>query len=76
MPEMMTRTEILAVLRSQPNVKVAHRLFDANEYLYMGADGNVYDENGYLFEDWYSYAHDGMRMRSGDVWEKDWFIIQ
>ena len=40
-------------------------------------DGNVYDENGYLFEDWYSIGpggHSGIRDRVGDWWETGWYI--
>lgn len=75
MPNYLTRTEMMAMLTSRPNIKVSHRLFDDNEYLYMGPDGKVYDENGYLFEDWDTPIHNGVRMRDGGVWDKDWFIL-
>lgn len=73
----MTRTEILAFLRGNPYKRVTHRLFDPSEYLYAAEDGNIYDENGYLFEDWDtgSFAHNGLRMRTGGPWETDWEII-
>lgn len=69
----ITRDEIIKILRSQPNVKVSHTLFKDDEYLYMKGD-QVYDENGYLFEDWYSPAHNGIRRRAGTAWETGWYI--
>lgn len=69
----MTRDEIIKILRSQPNVKVSHTLFEDDEYLYMKG-GQVYDENGYLFEDWYSPTHNGIRMRAGAAWDTGWYI--
>lgn len=73
----MTRAEILAYLRGNLYKRVTHRLFDPDEYLYAAEDGNIYDENGYLFEDWDegSFAHNGLRMRTGGPWETDWEII-
>lgn len=38
-------------------------------------DGKLYDENGYLFEDWYSDGvdrHDGIRSRNGISWQAGW----
>ena len=73
----MTRTEILAYLRGNFYHRVTHRLFDSTEYLYCAEDGNIYDENGYLFEDWDegSFAHNGLRMRTGGPWEDGWGIL-
>ena len=73
----MTRTEILAYLRGNFYKRVAHRLFEPYEYLYSAEDGNIYDENGYLFEDWDedSFAHSGLRMRTGGPWEDGWEIV-
>lgn len=72
----MTREEILAYLRGNLYKRVTHRLFDSCEFLYAAEDG-IYDENGYLFEDWDegSFAHNGLRMRTGGPWEDGWEII-
>ena len=51
----MTRTEMLDFIRNNPNTKITHGLFEPYEFLYMGNDGNVYDENDYLFEKNYKY---------------------
>ena len=74
MPEYISRAEMLAALTSRPNVKISHRLFAPDEYLYLGVDGNVYDENDYLFDDFETPAICGLRMRTGDTWEHGWYI--
>lgn len=74
MPNYISRAEMIAALTSKPHVKVSHRLFTQNEYLYMGVDGKVYDENDYLFEDWEHPANCGLRMRQGGNWEHGWFL--
>lgn len=74
MQKIMTRLEMMAVLTSRPNTKITHRLFDDNEYIYLGPDGKVYDENGYLFDDWDTARHNGVRMRKGNAWETGWMI--
>lgn len=74
MPEYISRVEMIAALTSRPNVKVSHRLFTPDEYLYLGVDGNVYDENDYLFDDWTTPAICGLRMRTGGSWETGWYI--
>ena len=74
----MTRDEMIAFIKANPGAHIAHRYFSPGEYLVSGARGNVYDENGYLFEDWYSIgpgAHSGIRDREGDFWETGWFIV-
>ena len=71
----MTRAEIIEYMRKNPYSKIKHMLFDPDEYLYMVDSGNVRCEKEYLFEDWYSYAHNGMRLRSGGEWEKGWTIV-
>ena len=73
----MTRNEIVAYLRGNFYKRVTHRLFAPEEYLYCAEDGNIYDENGYVFEDWNagSCAHNGLRLRTGGVWEEGWEII-
>ena len=67
-----SRAWALDILKNQPNVKITHRYFSSDEYIYGKEDGNVYDENGYLFEDWESDRFSGMRMRFGGVWEDGW----
>lgn len=68
-----SRAWALDVLKNQPNVKITHELFDSDEYIY-GAKGCVYDECGYLFEDWHSSYRNGMRMRVGGSWEDGWSL--
>ena len=70
----MLRTQIINFMKENPNVKITHRLFDSDEYLYQENDGKVYDEKGYLFEDWYSDDRNGMRMRTGGSWEDGWDV--
>ena len=73
---MFSRDWAINILKNNPNQKITHRLFDSDEYVY-GKNGKVYDENGYLFEDWVSEGigkHDGMRMRVGGSWEDGWDI--
>lgn len=75
----MTRTEMVAYIKANPYVHITHNLFDANEYIYSDIDGLVWDENGYLFENWDSVTDmwsgcNGIRMRQGDFWEDGWTI--
>lgn len=60
---------------AHPLVRYTHRNFSPDEYIYAKSDGNIYTEEGYLFEDWYSEGpgqHNGMRMREGGTWEDGW----
>ena len=71
----MTRDEILSYMHSHPGVKVTHLSFAKHEYLYMKANGYVYDESDYLFEDWDSnYKNCGMRVRTTGYWESSWSL--
>lgn len=70
----MTRTEMIGFLRENPFVKVTHKLFMKDEYLYSKGDGCIYEEHDYLFEDWSSERSNGMRMRSGGAWETGWSL--
>ena len=73
----MTRDEMINFIKEHPNVKITHVLFDKDEYIYSKNDGNVYDENDYLFEDWSSCGpscSDGIRIREGGIWEDGWKI--
>ena len=72
----MTRTEMIGYIRENPLVKVTHILFMKDEYLYSKGDGKVYEEHGYLFEDFVTEMHNGLRMRSGGAWENGWTLYQ
>jgi len=69
----MSRDEMIQFMKDNPNVKITHELFSSEEYLIMKDDGNVYDENNYLFEDWETDKN-GIRMRKGGSWESNWFV--
>ena len=68
----MSRDEMIKYMAENPSIKITHRLFDSNEFIYQNEDGRIYDENGYLFEDWESEYHNGIRMRTGKSWEHGW----
>ena len=68
----MTRNEIIRFFELCPNCLVSHHYFGDDEYLYSRSDGKVYDENDYLFEDWTSQMHCGIRLREGGAWEDGW----
>lgn len=73
----MNRNEMIVFIKESPFARVTHPLFSADEYIYCGFDGRVYDENGYLFEDWYSEGPGrwaGIRERVGGYWEEDWKV--
>lgn len=70
----MTRSEAMAAIQADPNVKVTHDYFSPEEYLYM-KDGKIYTEEGYLFEDFDPLsANNGMRLRDGENWATGWSI--
>lgn len=70
-----TRNEIIDYMKSHRGVKIKHDLFTDSEYLVMKKDGLIYDENDYLFEDWISKFHNGMRIRVGGSWENNWYVF-
>lgn len=73
----MDRSSMIELIKENPNVKITHWLFSDDEYIYQKDNGKIYDENGYLFEDWYSEGagqHNGIRMRKGGSWETGWEI--
>ena len=70
----MTREVMIVFMEENPNVKITHTLFGSEEYIYQKEDGDVYDENGYLFDDWYSDRNNGVRMRTGGNWEDGWSV--
>lgn len=76
MKKTMTREEMIEFIKANPGVKITHELFDDYEYIYLGEDGNVYDENDYLFEDWHSPMHNGIRLRIGGNWEYGWSVYK
>ena len=70
----MTYGEMVDFIMENPGVAVTHRLFDDHEFIFMANYGNVYDEQGYLFEDldWSSQARNGIRIRDHGPWKIDW----
>lgn len=72
----MTRSEMISFITGNPYKRVKHRLFSDEEYLYLANDGYVYEESDYLFETWdpSDWAHNGLRTRSGGVWETGWSL--
>lgn len=73
----LNRSEMIELIKKHPHLPFAHRLFSHGEYIYSNASGDVYDENGYLFEDWHSEGpgcHAGIRLRIGGAWEHGWRI--
>lgn len=75
----MDRDTMIKFMEENLGVKITHELFGNDEFIYQKDNGCVYDENGYLFEDWYSSGlgrHDGIRMRKGGNWEDGWKEIE
>lgn len=75
----MTRTEMIEFIKENPYVHITHDLFSTDEYIYSDIDGLVWDEKGYLFENWDSVTdmwsgNNGIRMRIGGSWENGWHI--
>lgn len=75
----MTRNEMINFIKRYHNIPIAHDLFNEDEYIYSDIDGLIWDEHGYLFEDWSSVTDrwsgaNGIRMRTGDRWETGWHI--
>lgn len=68
--------EMIEYIRSHPLVAISHVLFSDNEYIFQNTDGNVYDENGYLFENWdfCSNQWNGLRCRDFGPWQSGWFV--
>lgn len=69
----MTKDQAIHYMLHTPYCKVTHRLFAPGEYLYSKGDGIIYDEAGYVFEDFAS-SRDGMRIRSDSFWNADWSV--
>lgn len=71
----MTKAQMIDFIKSHPNVKVSHWLFDDDEYIFYSG-GRVYSEEGYVFEDWSSDGADGLRVREGAHWESGWSVLE
>ena len=74
----MTRTEMIKFIKENHFVHITHPLFTHDEYIFSVESGNVYDEKGYLFEDWFSTndfsGWNGIRTRVKGKWEDGWYI--
>lgn len=70
----MTRETMIIFMEENPNVRITHNLFGTNEYIFQNEDGKVYDENGYIFEDWYSDRCNGIRIRNEENWKDGWEV--
>lgn len=73
----MNREIMLCYLENHPMDKISHPNFSDEEYIYQTTNGNVYTEEGYLFEDWYSEGigqHNGLRMREKGSWNDGWYV--
>lgn len=76
MKKYMTYSEMIEFVRCHPFVAVSHFLFDDVEYLFLNDDGNVYDEEGCLFESW-SWSPDiwcGKNIKDVSIWASGWFV--
>ena len=65
---MMIRAEMIDFVRENPFVKITHKLFLKDEYIY-GNGIHIYEEHDYLFDE-------GIRMRSGGAWESGWYLYE
>ena len=72
----MTRSEAVSILKNNHGVRITHRLFEKDEYIYSKENGMVYDELGFLFESWNpeDILHNGIRMRNTEDWQNEWSI--
>ena len=74
----MDREQMITFIKQNPYVHVAHRLFCPGEYIYSKEDGNIYDENDYLFENWngINSRFNGLATRVGGSWDNGWYITE
>ena len=72
-PKNMTRDQMIGFIKENSGIKITHELFGDDEYL-VGRGNVVYDENGYVFETWIGTFHNGIRMRTGGLWETGWSV--
>lgn len=68
----MSRDLMIILIKKYPYIPFTHSYFDEDEFIYSKKDGNVYEEHGYLFEDWDSEEFNGIRYRSEGEWEVGW----
>lgn len=74
MDDNLTRDEMINLMNANPYLAFKHRYFGEDEYIY--SDGiYVRDENNYIFEDWNTPDHNGLRLRTGGAWESDWSVV-
>lgn len=66
MTKMITRDQAYQAM--QNGKQVSHESFTDEEFLYMGSDGVIYDEQGNVFTD-------GWDMRCGAEWAAGWFEL-
>ena len=76
----MTRDEMIKFIIENPYVHISHTLFDPHEFIYSGNDGIIYDESGYVFENWESVSNkwagvNGIRLRDDAVWQNGWYVV-
>lgn len=62
------------ILKNYPMVKITHKYFSSEEYFYSKDDGNAYDENNYLMDDWESDDKNGMRIRTEGNFKDGWYF--
>ena len=72
----LTIEQMIAFIKQNPNVKISHTSFTEDEYIYCAGVGRILDENDYLFEDWETPIHNGIRfrMKESDTWKDGWFV--
>lgn len=71
----MTKDQAIHYMLNNPNCHVWHPLFSPNEFLFAKEDGIIYDECGYVFEDFEeNSSRAGMRLRWEDVWLSGWRV--
>jgi hypothetical protein len=63
----MTKDEAITALRH--GEKVTHSYFMPGDYIYIGADGELYDESGICM-----YRANFWRLRHGEMWATGWDI--
>lgn len=76
-PNNMSRAEMILFLNFNPDIKIAHWSFDADEYIvYDDCRRVVRDNNKQLFENWdlEDDVHNGIRIRDDGDWQSGWYV--
>ena len=76
---MVSREAAIDVLKKINQIKKSRIDFSILMSISMAKMEKVYDERGYLFEDWVSEGagkHDGIRARVGGTWEDGWSLYE